>query len=119
MLKSANDSYFINADRPISEIFELLPQFKLSTDNKQAKFIGDPNLLEALDKHLIISTDIVIQGLQTMLELFVDNTKQEEFEISSCQWQDFLAFISLNINLVQSQREVQDNIICAKKLREQ
>ncbi len=115
MFIDPDERYFRNANRPISEIFELLPQFQLETNTKTTKFTGNAELLTALEKHLDNSTDTVLHGLQSLADLIIDKTT-EEFEISEYQFKSLIDFISLNLNLVQNQLEVKGNIKCAREI---
>ncbi len=116
MFIDPEERYFHNANRPISEIYELLPQFRLETTDKEVKFTGDVELLAALQKHVDNANDVVLHGLQSFLELLTENINAEEFTVSSYEWQSILAFVALNINLLQSNLDVKGNISCAKSL---
>jgi len=93
----------------------LLPQFQLETNAQTIKFTGNAELLAALEKHLDNSTDTVLHGLQSLADLIIDKSA-DEFEISEYQFKSLIDFISLNMNLVQSQLEVKGNIKCAREI---
>ncbi len=116
--KFNENPYFSNPTRPIYEIYQLLPEFRLeSSKDDELHFTGEPEVLTALTKHIDNANDTVIHGLQSFFEILIEHASNDDFSISAYDFQNLLSWMSLNVNLLETNLEVKDNIACEKKMR--